>query len=149
MSETVSPAATAERLNRRRARMMPVLAMFVILQQSAFFSSGDGNRTVDLVRNGGWVVLTAVIVTLLVGGGFWFRSREVRELLEDDITRANRGSALTLGFTVAMIGAIGLYALESFAPGSATMREAIHLIVTFGLVAALLRFGLLERRALG
>ena len=79
----------------------------------------------------------------------WMASREVRRLIDDEVTQANRSSALTWGFTVAMIAAIGLFALESFDPGQATAREAIHIIVTAGLVTALLRFGYLERRALG
>ena len=61
-----SNAETAERLNRRRARMLPVLALFVLIQQAAFFNSGDRLRTVDLVRNTGWIMLVAVILAGLV-----------------------------------------------------------------------------------
>ena len=57
-----SNAETADRLNRRHARMMPVLAVFVLIQQAVFFTSGNGQRTVDMVRNGAWVVLVSVIV---------------------------------------------------------------------------------------
>ncbi|MEO6388872.1 MAG: hypothetical protein ABIT16_08830 [Croceibacterium sp.] len=149
MSQATSPGEAAERLSRRRARMLPVLALFVLIQQAAFFSAGDRMRTVDIVRTCGWLVLVAVIVAALVTGGFWFRSREIRDLMDDEVTRANRSSALTLGFPVAMATGIVLYGLEAFQPGSVTPREAIHLIVSFGLVAALLRFGYLERRALG
>lgn len=144
-----SNAETAERLNRRRTRMLPVLALFVLIQQAAFFNSGDRLRTVDLVRNSGWILLAAVILAGLVTGGFWFRSREVRELMNDEVTQANRASALSWGFTMAMAAAIVLFALESFAPGGATTREVIHIIASAGLVTALLRFGFLERRALG
>ena len=83
-----SNAETAERLNRRRARMLPVLALFVLIQQAAYFGSGDRLRTVDLVRNSAWIVLVAVILAGLLTGGFWFRSREVRELMNDEVTRA-------------------------------------------------------------
>jgi len=144
-----SNAETADRLNRRRVRMLPVLALFVLIQQASFFTSGDGTRTVDIVRNGAWVVLAAVVLAALVTGGFWFHSREVRRLMNDEVTEANRASALKLGFAVALATGIALFALEAFAPGSATTREALHVVVSFGLVAALLRFGFLERRALG
>lgn len=144
-----SNAETVERLNRRRVRMLPVLALFVLIQQAAFFTSGDRLRTVDLVRNSAWIVLVAVILAALVTGGFWFRSRQVRDLMNDEVTQANRGSALAWGFTVAILAAIVLFAVESFAPGGATTREAIHIIASAGLVTALLRFGFLERRALG
>jgi len=143
-----SLAERADRLNRRRARMLPVLALFLLIQQSAFFGAGDGMRSVDMVRNGAWVVLTGVILAALLTGGFWFHSRDVRRLMEDDVTQANRASALALGFGLAMATAIALFALEAFAPGSASAREVIHIVVSVGLVAALLRFALLERRAL-
>ena len=68
-----SNAETADRLNRRHARMMPVLAVFVLIQQAVFFTSGNGQRTVDMVRNGAWVVLVSVIALMLVTGGSWFR----------------------------------------------------------------------------
>jgi fucose 4-O-acetylase-like acetyltransferase len=149
MSSSNANAETADRLNRRRARMLPVLALFVVIQQAAFYSSGDRLRTVDLVRNGGWIVLVAVILAGLVTGGFWFRSRAVRDLMNDEVTRANRASAMTWGFTMAIVAAIVLFAIESFTPDGASSREVIHIIASAGLVTALLRFGFLERRALG
>jgi hypothetical protein len=94
-------------------------------------------------------MLAAVILAGLVTGGFWFRSREVRELMNDEVTKATRASALTWGFTMAIVAATALFALASFAPGGATAREAIHVIASAGLVTALLRFAFLERRVLG
>jgi fucose 4-O-acetylase-like acetyltransferase len=149
MPSSNANAETAERLNRRRARMLPVLALFVLIQQAAFLTSGDRLRTVDLVRNGGWIALVAVILAGLVTGGFWFRPREVRELMNDEVTLANRASAMTWGFTMAIVAAIVLFAIESFTPDGASSREVIHIIASAGLVTALLRFGFLERRALG
>jgi hypothetical protein len=116
-------AELAERLNRRRARMLPILALFVIIQQSAFYTSGDQMRPVDMVRNGGWLLLVAVILAGLLTGGFWRRSREVRELMNDEVTRANRDSALVWGFTAAIAAGIVLYAIESFTPDAASARD--------------------------
>jgi hypothetical protein len=90
----------------------------------------------------------AVILAGLLTGGFWRRSREVRELMNDEVTRANRDNALVWGFTAAIVAGIVLYAIESFTPDAASAREVIHVIVSAGLVVALLRFGFLERRAL-
>ena len=105
-------------------------------------------RPVDMVRNAGWLALAAVVLAGLVTGGFWFRPREVRSLMNDEVTRANRADALTGGFTVAMLAGILLYGADSFAPNPIDLRDGIHLIVTAGLGTALLRFGMLERRAI-
>ena len=145
----MTDAEEADRLSRRRAGMMPMLGVLLIVQQGIFFTTDDRGRLVDHIRTTGWLALAAVILAALVTGGFWFKRRAVRDLMDDDVTRANRASAVTLGFVFAISAAIVLYALEAFVPGSATTLEAIHIIVTAGLFAALLRFGYLERRALG
>jgi len=137
----------ADRLSRRRARMLPMLAIIFISQQASYFSGRieDGTRTVDHVKIGAWLVLSIVMLLALTTGGFWFRPKEVRALLDDDVTRANRADALRIGFLVTMAGAIALYFVNAFEPMGA--RDAIHILMSFGIVAALLRFGYLERRA--
>ena len=140
-------ADLADRLTRRRARLMPVLALFLMIQQSAYFAHGNGSRMVDHVRIGAWVAMSVVILIVLLTGGFWFRKPEVRAMIEDEITRANRASALSAGFVCAMATAIICYVLQS--AWEFSVGEVIHLIVSAGLVAALLRFSILERRALG
>jgi hypothetical protein len=147
--DKLSPVEEAERLGRRRARMLPVLAVIFIAQQASFFASeneasANHVRTVDQVKVGAWVVLSAVLLAALYTGGFWLRPKAVRALMDDEITRAHRASALSLGFLVTMIGAIGLYFVDMVEPMQS--RVAIHLIVTFGIAAALVRFGMLERR---
>lgn len=136
---------TADRLSRRRARMMMPLALMFLLQQAAFFSNPPDHRTVSLVRLGGWTALALVILAGLATGGFWLRPKAVRELLEDEITRAHRAQALSLGFTLAMLTGVALFVLQVFVPVDAP--EAIHLILSMGIGAALVRFSILERRA--
>ncbi|HVR90466.1 MAG TPA: hypothetical protein VHG29_05175 [Novosphingobium sp.] len=145
MSDPVNTAA--DRLSRRRARMLPMFALIFLAQQASYFSQTPGERLVDHVRIGAWVMMVTVLLALLVTGGFWFRSPAVRALMEDDVARANRASAITLGFVSAMLASIIIYVFEPRFP--LTAREAIHLIVSAGLATALIRFGLLERRALG
>lgn len=144
MGET-SLAEQAERLSKRRARMLPVLAVFYFAQQASFFSSPPGDRPVDHFKIGAWVVLSIVLLAALVTGGFWSRKPELREMLDDECSRAHRADALGTGFVVAMAIGIFLYVVGTVSPVSA--REAIHLIVSFGIAAALVRFGWLERRA--
>ncbi len=52
-----------------------------------------------------------------------------------------------LAFLVSMAGCdVALFGVTSIEP--VTGRDALHLIMTFGIAAALFRFGFLERRAL-
>lgn len=130
--------------------MLPLLAVIFVTQQAAYFSdrfegAGAAVRTVDHFKIGAWLILSVVLLLALTTGGFWFKSREVRALLDDEVTRANRAASLELGFVVTMIAALAIYALVSFEPVSA--RDAIHLLVTIGLATALVRFGMLEKRA--
>lgn len=142
-----SDIEAAHTLSRRRARMLPALAVIFIAQQVSYFAEPDaGMRAVDHVKIGAWVLLSVVLLLALATGGFWFKPKRVRALMEDDVTRANRADAFRLAFLVTMAGAILLYFVSLFDPMSG--REAIHLLTTIGIATALLRFGLLERRAL-
>lgn len=145
-----SDVEVADQLSRRRARMLPMLAIIFLTQQAAYVAdryegASAAVRTVDHVKIGAWLVLSVVLLLALTTGGFWFKSRSVRALLDDEVTRAHRADALKLGFVVTMIGAFAIYGLLSFEPVSA--RDAIHLLVTIGIATALVRFGILERRA--
>ena len=145
-----SPVEAAERLGRRRARVLPVLAILFLTQQLSFFLSENERsseviRSVDHVKFGAWLVLSLVLLAALYTGGFWFRPRAVRDLMNDEITRQHRAQALSLGFLVAMLTAIALYVVDMAEPVGT--RVAIHVVVTLGIGAALIRFGTLERRA--
>jgi heme/copper-type cytochrome/quinol oxidase subunit 2 len=146
MAET-SDVETADKLSRRRARMLPVLAILFLSQQASFFGdyADGGMRAVDHVKIGAWLVLSIVLLLALATGGSWFQKPEVRRLLNDENTRANRAEAFRVGFLATMIGAIILYFISLYEPMSG--REAVHILTTIGLGAALLRFGFLERRA--
>jgi hypothetical protein len=141
------PVEAADELSRRRARMTIPFTLIFLIQQAAFFSKPLDTRAVSLVRLGGWTALALVILGALATGGFWFKSREVRALMEDEITRAHRADALSLAFVLAMLTGIVLFILQVFVPLDAPI--AIHLILSVGFAAALLRFGMLERRAHG
>ena len=145
MTTPHSDADLADRLGRFRARMFPVLGIMFLVQQMAFFSSPPAERAVDHVRIGAWVAMTAVILFVLNSRGFWFRPAKVRAMIDDEVTRANRTSAMHWGFVAAMLAGIVVYVVQGAV--QFTAREAIHLIVSGGIVMALMRFGLLERRS--
>ena len=143
----VSNVERAEHLSRRRARMLPLLAVIYVTQQASYFSalSGDPHRTVEHVKIGAWIVLSLVILAALVTKGFWLQPREVRDLIDDESSRANRLEGIRWGFIAGMLAAVGAYFLTQFQPLDA--GEVVHLVLSFGLGAALVRFGMLERRA--
>jgi MFS family permease len=140
-----SDVEIADRLSRRRARMIPVLAVIFLSGQAAYFSQDHAERMVDHVRIGAWLVWVIVLLLLLGTGGGFIQRREVRALINDETTKANRQQTFAVGFWTAMGMAIGLYVVTMFDEVSA--REAIHLIVTGAIAGALLMFGMLERRA--
>jgi hypothetical protein len=143
----VSISQQADRLSRRRARMLPVLALFLVIQQVAYFNSRhEPLRTVDHFRIAAWLMLSAVMLLALYTGGFWFRPRAVRQILNDETSRAHQLQAISLGFLFSMGAGIALYFVSLFEPLGG--RDTVHIMMTFGIAAALIRWGALERRAL-
>jgi len=143
----VSVADKAEFLSRRRARMLPALAVIFLSQQATFFSqmSGGEHVSAEKAKISAWLVLSVVLLFGLATKGFWLEPKEVRDLVDDENTRANRNEAMRWGFLFAMGSAIGIYVLTMFEV--VTGREAVHIVLSFGIAAALLRWGVLERRA--
>ena len=146
MTTTQSDAELADHLSRRRARMLPVLGLFFIIQQSAYWANPPGERAVDHVRLGAWAAMSLVILFAVTSGGFWRRSPAVRAMIDDEQTRANRSAAMSAGFVAAMLVGIALYVLQGAL--QLTAGEAIHLVVSAGLITLLMRFAMLERRGL-
>jgi ABC-type Fe3+ transport system permease subunit len=124
--------------------MLPILAIFYLAQQVAFFNSPHGERLVDHFKIGAWALLSAVLLAGLVTGGFWLRKPELRAMLNDELSRAHRADALRIGFILAMVAGIVLYVVGTAV--ALSDREVIHLIVSVGIGTALIRFGMLERR---
>jgi uncharacterized iron-regulated membrane protein len=126
--------------------MLPLLAILLITQQGAFFTQNvGGDRTVDHVKVSAWLVMSAVILLALVTGGGWIYPKRVRDLANDEATQVNRLKALRTGFIAAMLACLALYFLTFVE--QVQVREAIHIVTTAGLTAALLSFAYMERRA--
>lgn len=66
-------------------------------------------------------------------------------MIDDELTRANRNDAMRLGFIFAMLTCIVLYFITMFEPVNG--RDAVHIVMSDGLGAALIRWGWLERFA--
>jgi len=98
------------------------------------------------VKISAWLVLSIVLLAALSTKGFWLQPKEVRNLIDDENTRANRNEAMRWGFLFSMGAAIAVYALTMFET-TVTARDAVHIVMTMGIAAALIRWGILERRA--
>ena len=125
--------------------MLPVLAIIFLSQQVTYFSTVREYEHVATVKISAWLVLSIVLLAALVTKGFWLQPKELRDLLDDENTRANRNDAIRWGFIIAMATAIGIETLTMF--DTVKAREAIHIIMSSGLAVALIRWGYLERRA--
>jgi hypothetical protein len=86
-----------------------------------------------------------VLLAALTTKGFWLQPREVRELIDDENTRANRLDSIRYGYIAAMLMAMIVYFWAQVDVLSA--METVHLVLSAGLGVALIRFGFLERRA--
>lgn len=144
----MSVAEKAEYLSKRRARMLPALAVIFLSQQAAFLSTlGSREQTsAYAAKVSAWLVLSIVILAALATKGFWLEPKAVRDLIDDENTRANRNDAMRWGFLFSMAAAIAVYALTLFNV-QMSARDAVHIVLTIGIPAALIRWGVLERRA--
>jgi hypothetical protein len=144
----MSVSEKAEYQSSRRERMLPALAVIFLTQQAAFLSTlnSPAPHAAYTVKISAWLVLSIVILAALATKGFWLEPKEVRDLIDDENTRANRNDAMRWGFLFSMAGAIAVYALTLF-DVSLTARDAVHIVMTVGIPAALIRWGVLERRA--
>lgn len=144
-----SPAADVEkaaRLGRTRARLFMVQGALFLGWQGFYLQGGvDDYRTVTTVKISAWLVWAAMLLILLATGGMLLRGRKVRHLLFDELTRQHRSAAFAYGFWAAALSCIGLYFLTMFEPVAG--REAIHIVLSCSIAAALMRFALLERRS--
>src|SRR6476469_8395540 len=79
-------AEKAEYLSKRRARMLPILAIIFLSQQASFFSqmSGGEHVSAERVKISAWLVLSAVMLFGLATKGFWLEPKEVRDLVDDE-----------------------------------------------------------------
>jgi hypothetical protein len=139
-------AERADYLSKRRARMLPFLAVIFLSQQGTYFATPDHSpHSADSVKIAAWLVLSDILVAALATKGFWLQPKEIRDLIDDENTRANRLDGMRWGFLFAMAAGVAVYFLTMFE--QVTAREAVHIIMSAGIAAALVRWGLLERRA--
>ena len=142
-----SPVELADRVSRKRAIGVAIAAgvflMIQVVTRPAF--TGEPETARHLSRAIMWAVNAAALLLLLFTGGGLMQKKEIRALVNDEVTRTHCRSAVAVGYWISMIIAMGLYAFAG--AGDITAREAIYLIVTPSVCLALLVFSWLELRA--
>ena len=144
---TLSDVETAERLSRRRARIVTVMALMFLAMQAHYFSMPEvATRPVDQFKIAAWLVWALVLLMMLATGGGGLFRRGLRPLMNDETTRAHRQTAYSYGFWAAVGTLVGLYVVGMFEPVSG--REAVHVTLSIAIATAMLMFGKLERHAM-
>jgi hypothetical protein len=142
-------AQLIERLQRRRTAFTFVQAVFFAVWQASYLSLTprdlDVLHTDNHVHVFSYVIWGVLLLTFIASGGGFIFDREIREVLNDETTREHRRRALAHGFWLAVAGAAGAFVWSLFAP--ITTVQALHVVLSAGIGAALFVFGFLERRA--
>lgn len=142
-------AEIAESIQRRRIRVLWAQSVLFVIWQGAFFTTRhDLNaplRSVDHVRLSAFAVWAAAMLVLLASGGGLFRGKAVRALLDDEVTRAHRAAAFQWGYWAMVLSSLVLYILSQYV--AVTPVEAVHTILTLGVIFPAMRYVILERRS--
>ncbi|GJM44812.1 MAG: hypothetical protein DHS20C21_16540 [Gemmatimonadota bacterium] len=136
----------ADRMSRKRAAVLALAAAaFLAVQVVArpFFVGGPESD--HHVQINFWALNALALLLVLATGGGLLNRRQLRALVNDEISRANRQTAIAAGYWVAMGAAMILYVLQGSYP--LTGREAAYLIVSASVLVALFLFSYLEFRA--
>jgi hypothetical protein len=138
----------AERIGRNRAVTIIVVGGLFLAQQLSNFvgEARHPERPINYLGAAIWL-LTSIVLLVVLATDLWFGPAEVGPLVNDEVTRAHRAEAMRFGFLATIAACFCLYPVSLFAPLSG--RHGIHLVTSVGLAAAMIRFGLLERRAHG
>src|SRR2546430_17463900 len=85
-------AEKAEYLSKRRARMLPALAVIFLSQQANFFSqmSGGGHVSAEKAKINAWLVLLGLMRCGLATKGFGLERKERAGRVRDRTTRPHR-----------------------------------------------------------
>ncbi len=134
----------ADAADRQRANIAPFLGVLVLsANQWLFFGAQEALSVPRLIL---WLASMLLVFGIVLTGGHWLMPKAFRRFADDEATRASVDRAIKRGFAAAMITAFLVFVVAPFEPLGA--QRAAHLIISLGLGAALIAFGLEERRHL-
>jgi len=142
-----SPVEVADKMSRKRAIIVAAgTLVFVLGQIFGGPQFGRGAETAHhLTRTVMWTANVVLLLLCLATGGGLLNDREVRKLVNDEVSRANYHTSAIAGFWVAMISAMLLYLVPRFSTFGG--QTAIYIVVTLSVAIASLSFAFLELRA--
>ena len=147
MTKFESAHDTAARLSARTNRILISSGVMFVMWQLGYFvvfpPPPGPPRNVDVVRTLALVAWCGALLMLLATGGGAFRNREVREILDDELARAQRGQAYQNAFWAVMVVALGAYVAAQFIAIDA--RFLAHAIVSCGVLVAVATRAYLNR----
>ena len=137
----------ADRNSRRRAVIVATGAIvFVIGQVMGRTEFRDTTDTgLYLSRSIMWTVNVILLLAFLATGGGLLTRREIRELVNDEVSRLNYKTSVVAGFWVAMTTALGIYLIPGLDHLSG--RQAVYVVITSSVAVASIAFSYLELRA--
>lgn len=115
----------------------------VAMTRAQEWLSGEDTSWSGLILAG--VAVTNILLIPLMLMGWDGGSRKMKRLLDDELTRAYRASAVTCAFWVLLVGATGAYLLGLWNADAAVI--ALPMILWIAAATAALRFAQLHRRA--
>ena len=137
----VSDIELAERNSRLRSSLMAAAAVILLINGAIFFED-SASLTRPYVRHIGWLAMVLLWLLILATGGWLRLSRNVRRLMNDEVSLLNRSRALQTGFWTAMAASLAVYGL-SF-EWEFTVREGLRIVVGLAVAAALARYAWAE-----
>ena len=143
---SANSVALADRASRKRAILiLAATLVFLAIQLVARPVFVEGPAEDFRARGYFWALNAGALILLLATGGGLAQRREIRALVDDQVSASHRGLAVAIGFWIAMALALIVYCLPGL--GDLTSRETVYTIVTPSISAGLLAFSWLELRA--
>lgn len=141
-----SAVEIADVLSRKRAWVIAAAAIMFVVAQLLNAPYFEPRPEMHRLKFDMWALNATLLLIGLAGGAVpWMKSREIRTLMNDEVTRAHMRTATVIGFWVSMVTAMGLYWLPN--SESLSAAAAAYVIVTASVAIALLAFAWMEHRA--
>ncbi|WP_343345432.1 hypothetical protein WJT74_00195 [Sphingomicrobium sp. XHP0239] len=127
----------AEDLRRHRRLNLALVPVFLVFSMQML--DDDPSIFVQIA----WVSYIVLELGILMGFGYRLWAKEERAILEDELSRHHQAIAYKWGFLAAVVMGIIVVLIAPY--GNLDTREAGMVVVLAAVVAACMRFALLER----